>query len=145
MNKKKIVWGVVGIIVLVAVFYIGVSYGKSQVPASNANTVGAAYGGGTRTGRTGGGFGGLTTGQIISKNAQSITISLPSGGSEIVFFDSSTKITKSTSGTMADLTTGSQVSIAGTPNSDGSVNAQTIQIRPNMPTTPTSASPNTTQ
>jgi hypothetical protein len=133
--SKKIVWGIVGIIVLVGVFFGGVSYGKGQAASKVATTGAAAYAG-ART-RGAGGFGGATIGQILSENAQSITIALPSGGSEIVLLDNTTPITKQASGTMSDLAVGTTVSVIGTANADGSVTAQSIQIRPAMAAKPT--------
>jgi hypothetical protein len=135
-KNKKIVWGIVGVIVLVLVFFIGVAYGKSQTPASPAT----AYTG-ART-RGAGGFGGATIGQIISKDATSITVQLmtaPGGtaatsttpvGSKIVFVDSNTKISKQVDGTLSDLAVGATVSVTGTANPDGSVTATAVQIRP---------------
>jgi len=133
-NKKNVVWVVAGIVILVAVFYGGVVYGKSQIPVKGQGM--QAFGQnnvvGIRGTRSGGGLGGFTAGQIISKDAQSITIKLMDGGSKIIFLDSNTKISKMTDGSMADLATGIQVSITGTANADGSINAQTVQIRPNL-------------
>ena len=142
MDKKNIILVIVGIIVLVAVFYGGMSYGKSQ--AATSSNIQARQGfspnsnGGGRGMRNGGGF---ITGQIITKDATSITVQLMAGGtassgqasgSKIIFLDSNTKITKSVDGTTNDLVVGEQVSVNGTANTDGSVNAQTVQIRPKM-------------
>lgn len=143
MNKKNIIWGIVGVVVLVVVFLGGVSYGKGQT--GNSQTGNQTFSGNGRGMRNGGGLGGgFTVGQIIAKDATSITVQLMSlgsangvpsttqSGSKIVFFDSNTKITKTVDGTPADLAIGAQVSINGTANSDGSVSAQTVQIRPNI-------------
>ena len=133
--NKKIVWIVVGIIVLVGVFYGGMTYGGNNVRAAitsrglGQNSTFA----GTRGARGAGAFGGATTGQILSKDATSITVGLTAGGSKIIFLDNSTPITKQTSGTMADLTVGTQVSVMGSANADGSLTAQTVQIRPANP------------
>ena len=142
-KNKKIVWGIVGVIVLVAVFFAGSAYGKAQAAAARTT----AFAGRTR-GAGGAGFaggtsaaGGFTTGTILSKDATSITLSIMGGGSKIVFLDSNTKISKQATGTLSDLTTGTAVSVAGAANSDGSINATTVQIRPNVPTT----APTTTQ
>ena len=78
--------------------------------------------------------GGATMGQIISKDATSITVSIPTGGSKIILLDSSTPINKQTAGTLADLTVGTEVSVTGTTNTDGSITAQSVQIRPKMQT-----------
>ena len=139
--SKKIVWGVVGIVVLVIVFYVGVSFGKNQAPASVAGGATSTYGGarGTRGGSFGGGLGGATFGQIISKDATSITVQLPTpavgsttsqSGSKIILLDPSTKITKQPSGTLSDLAVGTSVSVTGTANTDGSISATSVQIRP---------------
>jgi hypothetical protein len=128
--NKKIVYVIVGAIVLVGVFYGGMLYGKGQ-NQTPANGTGGATFAGART-RGAGSFGGATVGQIISEDSSSITVALPAGGSKIVFLDNTTPITKQASGKMSDLTIGTNVSVVGTANTDGSVSAQAIQIRPNM-------------
>ena len=142
-KNKKIGLGVVGVIILIAVFYGGMVYGGNNVRASIASR-GLGFGQNTGSGmmrgnRTANGF---TIGQIISKDATSITVQLvnggpntgTTGGSKIVFLDNNTKVTKSVDGTLSDLAIGTTVSITGTPNTDGSVSAQSVQIRPNIPT-----------
>ena len=118
---------------MVGVFYGGMLYGKgqNQTPANRAG--GAAYAG-TRTGGAGGGFGSATIGQILSKDNTSITVSIRAGGSKIIFLDNTTPITKQANGAMSDLAVGTNVSVVGTTNTDGSISAQSIQIRPNMGT-----------
>jgi hypothetical protein len=83
-------------------------------------------------GQSGGG-GAFLNGEIISKDDKSVTIKLRDGGSKIVFLSDSTSIGKTTDGTAADLEAGKQVTINGKDNSDGSVTAQSIQVRPNLP------------
>ena len=51
-------------------------------------------------------------------------------GTKIVLVDSSTQITKTVAGTAGDLSVGTSVTISGSANSDGSITAQNIQIRP---------------
>ena len=147
MNKnKKIVSIIIGVIVLIGVFYAGMSYGKSQVATAGAsaqNRIGQfGMNRGTRT--SGGGF---TAGQIISKDATSITLLIMNvdpnaaattgSGSKIIFLDASTVITKTATGSAIDLSTGTQVSVTGTVNPDGSITAKSIQIRPQVkPGTP---------
>jgi hypothetical protein len=68
---------------------------------------------------------------VIAKDATSITLQLPgNAGSKIIFYSATTQISKMASGTPVDLANGTNVSITGTANSDGSVTAQAIQIRP---------------
>ena len=144
MSNKKYFWVVVGVVVLAGVFYTGMSYGKGQASVTQ-NTGGRNFAGGQRNGRNGGGFIG---GQIIAKDANSITVELralsqdgssvgaqtgtpvSNQGSKIVFYTDKTTVMKTADGSIADLAIGEQVSVTGTPNTDGSVNAQSVQIRP---------------
>ena len=131
MNKASKI--ILGIILLLVVgggsFYGGMLYGKSQASALAATTRASFASRGSRAGVTGGGF---ITGSIIAEDSSSITLALPAGtsGSKIIFYSSGTTISKMVSGTGKDLTTGTNVSVTGTTNSDGSVTAQSIQIRP---------------
>ncbi|MDP2705524.1 MAG: hypothetical protein U1D31_03575 [Patescibacteria group bacterium] len=79
-------------------------------------------GNGTRGGSS------FVTGEIISKDEQSITVKLQDGGSKIILFSESTKISENTVGSADDLKTGEQIVITGTANQDGSITAQTVQI-----------------
>ncbi len=141
--KKRIITIVGALIVVIAVFYGGMIYGKSQTgtksPSSGTSAGGQGFGTGRmRNGGSGGGnSGGFVSGQIISKDNQSIIVELSNGSStssgnstKIVLVSNSTPITKSVNGTLDDLTTGENVTVVGTANSDGSVTAQSIQIRP---------------
>ncbi|MFZ2205023.1 MAG: hypothetical protein WAV23_00315 [Minisyncoccia bacterium] len=140
MNKienKKNVMIVVGIIVLVGVFYVGMSYGKSKIPSRGQGGQGAQiFGQNGRSAaggvRGGGSFGSMTAGEILSKDAQSMTVKLRDGSSKIVFYTDKISVEKNVSGTSSDLVVGKQISVTGTTNSDGSITAQSVQIRPAM-------------
>lgn len=142
MNNKKIGLAIVGIIILGGVFYGGMVYGARNVRAS-LNSRGANFGQNGTLGMLRGNrnMGGFVNGKILNKDANSITLELSNGntaspassGSKIIFLDSNTKIAKSVTGTAADLTLGADVSITGTPNTDGSLNAQSVQIRLSTP------------
>ena len=72
----------------------------------------------------------MISGEIISKDEQSITVKLPDNGSKIVFFSDSTEITKSVSGSQEDLKEGEQIMTSGEENSEGIYSAKMIQLRP---------------
>ena len=142
MDKKIITGLVIGAIVIAGgSFYGGMKYADSVRAAARANFANGQFapnangGGGARVGRGGGTAGvGFIAGDIIAKDDKSITIKLPNnGGSKIVFLSASTQIVKSAGGSIADLAVGETVSANGSVNSEGSINAQSIQIRPKMP------------
>lgn len=76
--------------------------------------------------------GGFVNGEVLSQDDKSMTIKLRDGGSRLVFFSASTTIGKMTEGSKQDLATGTQVMVAGSTNTDGSMTAQSIQLRPDM-------------
>ena len=73
--------------------------------------------------------GGFLAGEILSKDDKSITVKTPDGSSKIVYFSDTTSVSKSTQSFSSDLAVGSQVTVGGQSNADGSIAAQNIQIR----------------
>jgi len=124
-------------------FYGGMKLGESKNGQANVLQGGNFAQLGGQPGQTGGnttlqkhtGAQGINfiNGEILSVDDKSITVKLPDGGSKIVFFSETTKIVKSTDTQAADLTTGTNVMVNGTTNTDGSISATNIQIRPSMP------------
>ena len=127
-------------------FYAGKSIGSPTSPSASfgQNMQGGQFGQGMpgglgangRTGasRMGGGF---VSGEIIAKDDTSITVETKGGqsgqaSSKIVFLSGSTEISKSAEGTPSDLVIGQQITTTGTTNTDGSLTAKTVQIRPEM-------------
>jgi len=138
MNKTLI--GIIAVVIIIGggAFYGGMLYGESisansRTSLNRQGAAGFAAGMGQRgTGtQQNGGFSG---GEIIKKDDSSVTIKLTNGSSQIVLFSGSTKIMKSTDGSAADLIVGKQITATGSKNQDGSITAQSIQLRPVAPT-----------
>lgn len=136
IKKNQMMAGAVaGVVLLGASFWGGMSYAKSSTPTrGNFAQFGQGASGGQFAGRAGAGMrgmaGGITVGQIIAKDANSITVKMQDGSTKIALVSGSTAVTKQASGTQDDLSVGTQVVVTGPANSDGSVTAQSVQIRP---------------
>ncbi len=137
----KIIAGIVVGVVLVGsgAFYGGMKYAGSNggrgnfanmTPEERQTRFQQMGGAGQARGGRGGMGGGFTNGEILKKDATSITLKLRDGGSKIVFYSSTTEVSKFTAGSATDLEIGKTISVNGTTNPDGSITAQTIQIRP---------------
>ena len=151
MNKLIPVVIAVAVVVGGGAFFGGMKYAESKSPRSRVSQAdfqnlqnlspeerqqrlqefGANAGDGFRSGADGGqrGGGGFTAGEIISKDEKSVTVKLQDGGSKIVFLSDSTEIMKTTNGIFTDLEIGKGITINGSANSDGSITAQSIQLR----------------
>jgi len=123
----------VGLLVvgLVAGFFVG-KYAFVSAPA--VRTGQSSQAGGTRqfAARSGSGAG-IVSGQVASVGDNTLSVSLRTGGSEVVLVSSSTKVMKSIEGAASDVAASDTVLVTGTQNSDGSVTADTIQIQPATP------------
>ena len=116
-------------------FYGGMKYADSKAAAGAAARRSGSFaqnGGGAFGNRRGGGQAGagFVNGEVIAIDGASLTVKLRDGGSKIIFFSTSTKITETIDGTADDLKVGENISINGSANADGSVTAQNIQLRP---------------
>ena len=141
MYKQTKIAGVVGLAVTVMAFYGGMKYG--QVGSSNLQSAGVNFQNsqrqqfGAARGARGGNGGGVTAGEILSKDDKSITVKLRDGGSKIVFLSGATEVSAFTAATPDALEVGKTVMVSGKQNSDGTVTAQTIQVRPPFTAQPT--------
>jgi hypothetical protein len=132
------------VLALGGAFYGGMEYQKTKMPRrmTFAGNIPGGANGGQRAGGNaafgrGGAGGGFVSGEIIGKDDKSVTVKMPDGSTKIIFYSGSTSVGKATAGSADDLVVGEQVTATGTTNSDGSVTAQNIQIRPeNMMQTP---------
>lgn len=144
MNKKLYIITAATVVVVGATsFYGGMKYGQSSGSKNNSGMPNfqnltsdqrqQMLGGTNSTRRSGTNAGSqFINGEIISKDDKSITVKLRDGGSKIIFLSNTTSIGKTTDGVVGDLEVGKDVSVNGTANSDGSVVAQNIQIRPTI-------------
>jgi preprotein translocase subunit YajC len=128
MQKNKIISLIVAFIVVAGIaYYAGTK--SVATPARPARTANFSMASSTARGGRGM-FGGGVSGQILSIDTNSLTIKSQDGGSRIVFLIASTTINKISAGSVKDLTVGTNVSVNGSNNTDNSINAQMIQIRP---------------
>lgn len=132
MKKQAIITVIVAVVVGATAFFGGMKYAQGQASktAAQARQRFAQFAGG------GGGFGragangGATSGQVIAKDDTSITVKQQDGSTKIIFYSGSTQFRKFADGTNADVQVGSDITAAGTANSDGSITAQSVQLRP---------------
>lgn len=138
MNNKTL-WSVVAVILIVGAFWGGTQYKAPQVSPPVPAVPAAPSGGpaGANSSKT------VTMipaiiGQVTTTSAAGFTMKAQDGSTKIIVVASSTQIlTVVAAGEVGkgftSLTVGSLVAVLGTPNSDGSVTAQSVQIAPNEP------------
>jgi hypothetical protein len=127
MKNNSFSFILVAVISLAVGFYAGSFYQKSQqqqrffqfgARGFSSQNQASRFGGGSRP----------VIGQIIKKEADSITVKTQNGSTRIVFFTDKTNIGKMTKAEISDLKENETVFIVGQENSDGSITAQNIQI-----------------
>lgn len=128
MIKTTVAVGVT-VIALVIGGVGGYLFRNYQIQRNRANFAGGSL---NRNGNQNGGagMGRGVLGSILSMDDKSITVKLADGSSRIVFFSDTTHYSNTTDATKGDLKVGENVAVFGTPNSDGSETAGTIQINP---------------
>ena len=140
--KKILPFLIVAIVVGGISFYGGSVFAKKSSTPQIAGRPFGSDAGGMIPGRTGQNVrnaAGFMNGEIVSKDGTSITLKLqaPSDGktaaetgSKVVFYSASTTVSKMTTVSLDELTAGTNVMVIGKTGTDGSVTAQSIQIRP---------------
>jgi hypothetical protein len=137
-NQQKAIAAAAVVILMGASFWGGMAYAKHASPMrgnfqfgmGNSTFVRGGAGGFSGPGMGGRTAGSITSGQVLSQDASSITLKLMDGGTKIVLLSASTTVSKTEQGSASDLAPGTNVFVTGTPNSDGSITAQTVQLRP---------------
>lgn len=128
-NNTLFITIIVAVVVGAAAFFGGILYQKSQASTTSGQFGQGGNGQGRGAGRRNGG---ATIGQVVGEDANSITVQLQDGSSKIINISSSTTFNKTAPAAKSDVQTGTRVAAFGTPNSDGSITAQSIQINPMM-------------
>ena len=120
----------VGLVAAGGGFFAGMKYQQSKrvsftsmMPAGQGR-----MGGGTQNMAGGKGMSRPVYGEIIKADAKTITVKSRDGSSKIVLLSETGQIYKAVAGAIDDLKIGTQVSVFGSANPDGSVTAQNIQI-----------------
>lgn len=130
-TKKITVIFIISLVVVVGLSYwLGTKH-STATPTPTPGQFGGNRGNFSRvSGGQFGGRGGGVTGEIISFDGQTLTLKNDTGGgSRLVFLSTSTPITKTEPGSVDDLKPGQTVMVLGSPTTDGSIKAQTIQLR----------------
>lgn len=68
------------------------------------------------------------SGEIVSIDKNTITVKTQDGSSKIITYSDQIKVNKISEGTISDLKTGVQITVAGEESTSGIVNAQSISI-----------------
>jgi hypothetical protein len=138
MNKTIIVPIVAAVVFGGAGFWGGMTYAASQRPSFAGGNFAGRGGAGAAGGfARGGAGGGATFGTILSVDNGSFTVQLPTAtttgaasGTKLVLFNSSTQVSEMQSVPTNNLKAGQNVTVTGTANSDGSITASSVMVRP---------------
>lgn len=128
MKNNQILMTIILAIVLGGIgFFAGMKYQESKSPVPGRQFSGRFGGANSRAG-----LNGMrpVIGEVTSVDDKSITVKMADGSSKIVILPDGVKISKTETGTKADLKQGVKVGVFGTSNPDGSVTAQNIQLNP---------------
>jgi hypothetical protein len=151
MKSSTITTIVLVIVVSCAAFFGGMKYQESRtgIRSGQFNRMGGVNGNGYFMNKNGQTQGMQFQGQGVSKGQlsqgfrpvngeitaidnNSITVKMQDGSSKIVVLSNSTAINKTDTAAKSDLKLGDTIGVFGTENSDGTVNAQNIQLNPQI-------------
>lgn len=133
MNNKTIGTAIIALIIgFGAGYFMHPASVAPQTPGGTFAEGGVPYGGMMRGGSTGGE---VLSGTVAAKDSGSITLNTRDGSSHVILLTPTTSVSKSVAGALTDISVGSTITVFGSSNSDGSISASTIQLRP-APSTP---------
>lgn len=133
MKNTTIITVILVVIVGGGAFLGGMKYQQSKQPTFSRQAIdGQGQVQGQRGRVMGANRGGFqpVNGDIVSSDSNSITVKMADGSSKIVLFSDKTMINKADQVTKDDLKIGVKVAVFGQTNTDGSVTASNIQIKP---------------
>lgn len=141
MNRKAWIWGIIVVIIVAgAGFWGGMTYAATKTPTVSSRFGGAAGAFAARGGASGafgGAAGGGTVGTVVQVSNGSFTVQLPTStsttaatGTKLVLVDSATEVDELETVPVSNIKVGQSVTVAGASNSDGSVTASSVMIRP---------------
>ncbi len=136
MNKNTIGIAGVALVVGLIVGYVGANALRPATPAQTARGSFTGTNGGMRgglPGQGGTGNGGFLSGAVAKEDSGSVTLNTRDGSSHVVLITPATTVQKSVNGNLSDIAVGNTIFVTGSTNSDGSVSASSIQLRPAMP------------
>jgi hypothetical protein len=128
MKNNTLITVIVVLIVAAGAFFGGMRYQQSKALTNG----GFGQGRGQFAGRFSGqrASGRPVNGEIVSQDANSVTVKMQDGSSKIINISGSTTYSKTDTASKSDLKTGQQIAAFGAENSDGSLTAQNIQLNP---------------
>lgn len=134
MNKNIILVIVLIIVMGGAGFFGGIKYQQGKVPrmdqfGRNENSLNNRNQMGIGQKRMGNG---QIVGEIVSVDEKTMTVKMTDGSSKIVLLSENTAVSKSTEAQKSELKVGVRVAVFGTPNTDGSVTGQNIELEPKL-------------
>lgn len=137
MKQNQIIVFLVAMVIAAGIgFWGGMTYQKNQTLTNfrNGNFVGrnGSFNGAPNgpNGMMANRRGGQVVGEVLSTDANSVTIKTADGSSKIILLTSTTSIVNSTVASTTDLKAGTKVAIFGNTNTDGSITAQNVQLNP---------------
>jgi len=149
MDKNIIIAAAIALIIGGAGgFFGGLTYQKSKA-SRTAGQFANFRGGNLPSGAIRGNFGSAgrnggfrpVNGEILSVDANGITVKLVDGSSKVILISDKTAIEKTSAASKTDLTVGKKVNVFGTEDSSGIVTAQNVQINLATPSSNSNSTP----